>query len=187
MTPVNLRRSLAAGTVALAAAAVLTACGFNYPTDRISNLTVGTNYRDGNVSVLNAVVVSAADNSGTFIATFVNNTDQPQQVTNITGDGEVTGVDVTPLTIKPKGLVNLADGGGYAVTGTFSPGDIVHLTFSLGDGSTFPLEVPVVLEAGDFAGLDTATPSASPSGSPSGSPSVAPSAATSASPSAASS
>lgn len=182
MTPVNLRRSLAAGTVALVAAAVLTACGFNYPTDRISNLTVGTNYRDGNVSVLNAVVVSAADNSGTFVATFVNNTDQPQSVSGITGDGDnVTSVDATPLNLKPNELVNLADNGGYAVTGTFTPGDFVHLTFALADGSTFGLEVPVVTATGDYAGLDTATPP------PSASPSVAPSAAASASPSAASS
>ena len=77
----NLRRSLAAGTVGLVAIAVLTACGFNYPTDRISNLTVGTDYRDGNVAVLNAVVVSTAGNGGTFVATLVNNTDTEQQVT----------------------------------------------------------------------------------------------------------
>ncbi len=94
----NLRRSLAAGTVGLLAIAVLTACGFNYPTDRISNLTVGTDYRDGNVDVLNAVVVSTAGNGGTFVATLVNNTDSEQQLTGITGTGKVAQVDVTPVT-----------------------------------------------------------------------------------------
>ena len=163
----NLRRSLAAGAVALSAAAVLTACGFNNPTDRISNLTVGTDYRDANVLVLNAVVVSASGNGGTFVATFVNNTDEEQTLSSITGDGKVTTVDVTPLTIKPKGLVNLADEEGYAVSGTFAVGDFVRLIFAYADGSTYGLDVPVVAAEGDYAGLDTATPSASPSASPS--------------------
>jgi hypothetical protein len=142
VSPVNLRRILAAGTVGLVAIAVLSACGFDYPTDRISNLTVGTNYRDGNVSVLNAVVVSTAGNGGTLIATLVNNTDQPQQLTGITGTGKVT-----------------------AVSGTFAVGDVLDLTFAFGDGTTALLEVPVVADVGEWAGLDTATPSASPSAS----------------------
>jgi copper(I)-binding protein len=158
---VNLRRSLAAGTVGLVAIAVLTACGFNYPTDRISNLTVGTDYRDGNVAVLNAVVVSTAGNGGTFVATLVNNTDTEQQVTGITGSGKVTQVDVQPVTIKPNGLVNLADEGGFAVSGTFEIGDFLALTLTFGDGTTADMEVPVVAAANEWAGLDTATPSAS--------------------------
>lgn len=170
----NLRRSLAAGALALSAAAVLTACGFNNPTDRISTLTVGTDYRDGEVLVLNAVVVSSSGNGGTFVATFVNNTEEEQTLSSITGDGEVTSVEVTPLTIKPKGLVNLADEGGFAVSGTFAIGDFVNLTFAYADGSTYAFDVPVVAAEGDYAGLDTATPSASPSESPSatGSPSA---------------
>ncbi len=165
----NLRRSLAAGTVGVLAIAVLTACGFDYPTDRVSNLTVGTDYRDGNVSVLNAVVVSAAGDGGTFVATMVNNTDEEQEVTGIapTADGsepyKVTQVDAAPLTIKPHGLVNLANEGGYAVSGTFAIGDFLALTFTFGDGTTVDMEVPVVAAADEWAGLDTATPSASAS------------------------
>lgn len=181
----NLRRILASGTVGLVAIAVLTACGFNYPTDRISNLTVGTDYRDGNVSVLNTVVVSTAGNGGTLIATLVNNTNQVQQLTGVTGTGAVTQVDVTPLTIRPNGLVNLADQGGYAVSGTFALGDVVDLTFAFSDGTTAAMEVPVVAATGEWTGLDTATPAASPSASsstsPSGSPSASPSASASAS------
>jgi copper(I)-binding protein len=165
LSPVNLRRILAAGTVGLVATAVLTACGFDYPTDRISNLTVGTDYRDGNVSVLNAVVVSTAGNGGTLIATLVNNTAEDQQVTGITGTGKVTSVEMSPLTIKPNSLVNLANEGGYAVSGTFGVGDVVDLTFAFGDGTTAPMEVPVVADVGEWAGLDTATPSAAPSAS----------------------
>jgi hypothetical protein len=77
----------------------------------------------------------------------------------------VTQVDVRPLTIKPKGLVNLADEGGYAVSGTFAVGDFVHLTLQFGDGTSAGMDVPVVADTGEWAGLDTATPAASPSAS----------------------
>jgi hypothetical protein len=166
LSPVNLRRILAAGTVGLVATAVLTACGFDYPTQRTTTgVTVGTDYRDGNVSVLNAVVVSDAGNGGTFVATLVNNTGSDQQVTGITGTGKVTQVDVTPVTIKPHGLVNLANEGGFAVSGTFQIGDFLDLTVAFGDGTSADMEVPVVEASGDWAGYDTATPSASPSAS----------------------
>ena len=146
------------------ALAVLSACGFDYPTQRTTTgVTVGTDYRDGNVSVLNAVVVSDAGNGGTFVATLVNNTDSDQQVTGITGSGSVTQVDVTPVTIKPHGLVNLANEGGFAVSGTFRIGDILDLTVAFGDGTSADMEVPVVAASGDWAGYDTATPSSSPS------------------------
>jgi hypothetical protein len=165
VSPVNLRRSLAAGTVGLVATAVLTACGFDYPTDRINQITAGTSYRDGNVNVLNAAVVSTAGNGGTLVATFVNQTAEDQQLTGITGEGDVTQVDVNPLTIPPNGLVNLAEEGGYAVSGTFALGDFVQLTFAFGDGTSAVLDVPVVADDGQWAGLDTATASASPTAS----------------------
>lgn len=160
----HLRRILAAGTVALAATAVLTACGFDYPTDRVNQLTVGTDYREGDVDVLNTVIVSSAGNGGTLLTTLVNNTDQEAQLTQVTSDDGVT-VEVTPVTIKPNGLVNLADQGGFAVTGSFAVGDYVDLTFDFGAGDTATLPVPVVADTGEWEGLDTATPSAAPSAS----------------------
>ena len=55
MSPVNLRRTLATVAASLALVSALAACGFNYPTDRINNITAGANDRDGTVNVLNAV------------------------------------------------------------------------------------------------------------------------------------
>jgi hypothetical protein len=161
---VNLRRILAGGTVGLVVIAVLTACGFNYPTQKINLVTAGTDYRDGSVSVLNAAVVSSAGNGGTLIATLVNNTTEPAQLTGITATGGVT-VEAEPLTIKPSGLVSLANEGGYAVTGSFAVGDFLHLTFAFGDGSSAAFDVPVVADADQWSGLDTAVPSASASSS----------------------
>jgi hypothetical protein len=163
---------MAAGTVGLAATAVLTACGFNYPTDRINNITAGVNDRSGTVEVLNAAVVAQADNSGTLIATFVNNSNTKKAtLQSVNGDGTtVSQVTGPPLAIDPSGLVNLADTGGFAVTGTFKVGQFVNLTMQFSNGQTSTIDVPVVADSGQWAGLDTA--SQSPSGSPSGTPSA---------------
>ncbi|MGA8246079.1 MAG: hypothetical protein WB797_04180 [Nocardioides sp.] len=159
----ELRRTLAIGTVSLAATAALTACGFNYPTDRINNITASANYRDGTVNVLNAVVVSKQDNAGTFIATLVNN-DQTKVVslTGMKGDGTAVGqVDVQPVAVAANGMVSLAAAGGIPVTGTFHAGGYVSLTLTFDDGESALIDVPVVSDSGQWAGLDHTKPSPS--------------------------
>ena len=175
----NLRRTFALGMAGLAAVTALSACGFNYPTDKINNITAGVSYREGTVDILNAVVVSKQANSGTFIATFVNNS-QTDAVTlqSVSGDNTAIGqVNTQPLQIPANGLVNLATNGGIPVNGTFSLGQFVTLTFQFSDGSSPTLEVPVVLDQPDsqWAGLDISTPSPSPTGSPAGTPTGSPS------------
>jgi hypothetical protein len=197
VSPVNLRRTegrvgdrhgllraLALGTAGLAATATLTACGFDYPTDRVSNITAGVDYRDGTVAILNAVVVSKADNSGTFVATFVN-TSQTKTVSleSVSGDNTAIGqVDAPSFSIQPDGMVNLAAKKGIPVQGTFTLGQFVNISFQFDDGETADLDVPVVLDDGQWAGLDTSTPSSSPSATPSStgsSPTQSPSGSTS--------
>jgi hypothetical protein len=173
VSPVNLRRirghvgrrTLALGAAGLVAATTLTACGFNYPTDRINNLTVGVDYRDGSVEILNAVVVAKQANSGTFIATFVN-TSPTETITlqSVTGDNTaISDVQATPFTLTPGTLRNLATDGGIPVSGTFALGQFVSLTFQFDDGETVNLSVPVVADDEQWTGLDTSTPPASPS------------------------
>ena len=152
----NVRRTLALGLAGLTTTAALSACGFNYPTDRINNLTAGVNDRNGTVEVLNAVVVSKKDGSGTFVAGFANN-DQTQQV-QVTGmsstSSTVTSVEAKKFGIPPNGFVNLANGGGVLVTGTFTRGDFVNMTITYDNGETTSIGVPVV----DDSGTDTITP-----------------------------
>jgi copper(I)-binding protein len=183
---VNLRRTLATGAAALTVTAALAACGFSYPTDRVNNITAGANYRDGTVNVLNAVVVSQNGGTGTFIATFVNNSDtKTVSLTGMTGDGTaVAQVSVEPFPIQPNSLVNLADGGGIAVQGSFTLGQFVALTVTFDNGETVPMKVPVVENGGDYAGLDTATPSPTASPSDTSSPSSTASPSSTSSPSA---
>jgi hypothetical protein len=168
---VKLRRSLALGAAGLAALATLSACGFNYPTDRINNLTAGVQYRDGTVDILNAAVVAKQADSGTFVATFVNNS--PSKTISLqTASGDntsVTNVDAKPFTLQPGGVLNLAASKGIPVSGSFALGQFVTVNFQFDDGESASLSVPVVADDGQWAGLDTATPSASPSSSPSSS------------------
>jgi copper(I)-binding protein len=163
---VNLRRTLALGTVGLVASGVLGACGFNYATDRINNITAAANYRDGTVDVLNAVIVSRRPNAGTFVAGFANN-DQTSTIsfTGVSGDGTAVGtVNAQPFPINPNGYVNLAAEGGITLNGTFTAGQVVTLTFTFDDGESATFDVPVVTDSGQWAGLDHAkqAPSSSP-------------------------
>jgi hypothetical protein len=163
---VNLRRTLTLGTVGLVAAGVLGACGFNYATDRINNITAAANYRDGTVEVLNAAIVSRRPDAGTFVAGFANN-DQATTIsfTGMTGDGTaVANVDAAqPFPIDPNGYVNLAADGGIPVNGTFTAGQVVTLTLSFDNGENATFDVPVVTDGGQWTGLDHAKQSASSS------------------------
>jgi hypothetical protein len=198
VSPVNLprirgrvgRRALVLGAAGLVAAATLTACGFNYPTDRINNLTAGVDYRDGSVDILNAVVVSNEANSGTFVATFVNGS-STERITlqSVSGDNTaIANTQATPFALEPNTLRNLATQGGIPVSGTFVLGQFVNLSFSFDDGETADLSVPVVHADGQWAGLDISTPAPSPSPSvpttsPATSPTTSPTASPTASPS----
>jgi hypothetical protein len=171
---VNLRRPLALGAAGLAATVALSACGFDYPTDRINNITAGVDYRDGTVDILNAVVVAKQANSGTFVATFVNGSPtKPVALQSASGDNTaITHVDSTPFTLQPNTLLNLAGDKGMAVSGTFALGQFVTISFQFDNGETASLSVPVVTDDGQWAGLDTSTPSASTSPSTGTSPST---------------
>src|SRR5215210_2658341 len=68
----RLRLALSFGALVLAVPGV-SACGFNYATDRQNTISNGSSNQDGVVDVLNAVIVSSEDGSGTFIASLSNN------------------------------------------------------------------------------------------------------------------
>lgn len=157
----QLRRStaLVLGALLLAVPS-LSSCARGYATDRDYTPATGVNNRDADVDVLGAVIVSAEAGSGTFVATFVNNTNDPIDVTSLAGAGigsTITTSQIDPITVPLRGLVNLADDGGIGVVGDFAAGDFVTVAVTTSDGATTELDVPVVTDDGDYAGLDTAT------------------------------
>ena len=183
----TLRRSMALAVGGLVLTTpLLTSCGFNYATDRVYTPASGVNNRDASVDVLGAVIVSAQDDSGTFIATFVNNsTDEKNTVDSLAGasGNTIQANSFSPIQLEPgndpKGLVNLATEGGIQVSGSFKAGDFVPVTVSFGNGERVSMDVPVVTNTGDYAGLDSSSPSTSPSESPTESATESPSASSS--------
>ena len=140
-------RLLVSAASVVALAAPLSSCGFDYATDRVYNVNSAAENRDGVVDVLNAVVVSAAEGSGTFVASFSNNDDSGEQTfTAVAGqDSTVKAAEFDPITIPAGGLVNLAEPpADIVLTGDFAAGDVVPLSVDFGNGERVELNVPVV-------------------------------------------
>jgi hypothetical protein len=131
----------------------MSSCGFDNPTDRVYNPTVGVNERSGTVDVLHALVVSGEDGSGTMIAGLANSASEDDALTNLTGAG-VTVTGGGPVDIPAGGFVQLADDGGVPIEGEgVTAGSYVELTFSFERGESVTLELPVVDRRGDYADI----------------------------------
>lgn len=162
----HLRRSLATAAAAALLAVPLSSCGFDYNTDRTNTNAAGTYDQSGTVDVVAATIVSSGPDAGTFIANLSNN-DQEQAASFVelagAGEAAVQATDFEPIEIAPGGFVNLADGGqGIKITGDFGAGDVVSMQFGFEDAEPVTLDVPVVLECEQYAGLDPALPGAAP-------------------------
>jgi hypothetical protein len=163
---VNVRRSIAAAAAILAAPA-LTACGvsFGAQTDQVYNPTVGVDDRSGEVDVLNALVVSGTDGSGTVIATLVDNDQEnADSLRGVSGSGADAQLSVKvggPTEIPAGGLLNLATDSGITARGErVTPGNFVEITFSFDRGAAVTLDVPVVSSSNE-AYADVKVPSGS--------------------------
>lgn len=152
-------RPIATAAAVIALAAPLSSCGFDYATERDYTPAGGANNRQGEVDILSAVVVSAEEGSGTFVASFSNNSvDAEQTFTGISGDDGVAieTSEFDPVAIAPGGLVNLADpAADIVLTGDFAAGDFVPLAFDFGNGERISFNVPVVADDfGYWEGMD---------------------------------
>jgi copper(I)-binding protein len=158
-----MRRSLALSAGAfLLAVPTLSACGFNYATDEIYTPSVGTDIRSSRVDVLDAVIVSATEGEGAFVATFSNNnTKKADNVTAISGGAEdptLVAQGLAPIKINPGSYVNLADNHrGVLVTGDFKAGDFVTVKIEFGNADAVTFQVPVIAPEGPWADLAPAT------------------------------
>jgi hypothetical protein len=157
---VNVRRSIAAAAVLLAAPA-LSSCGvsFGAQTDQVYNPSVGVDDRSGQVDVLNALIVSGTNGSGTVVATLVNNDQQTDDtLKGVAGAGKDAGMTVKPggdTTIPAGGVLNLATRGAVTIRGQrVVPGNFVTITFSFDRAQSVTLDVPVVSHSNpDYAGV----------------------------------
>jgi hypothetical protein len=151
---VNVRRSIAA-TAILLAAPMLASCGFSQQTDQVYNAAAGVDNRSGSVYVLNALIVSGSNGSGTVVASLVNTDEQNNDaLTGVTGDG-LTVNGPTRTTVPAGGNVNLSDLGKYSASGqAVVPGKFVKLTFTFQRAQQVTLDVPVMSSSNpDYSGV----------------------------------
>lgn len=151
-----------AAFAALLLAPALAACGFNVQTDQVYQPAEGVNDRSGEVDILNALVVSGRDGSGTFAGTLVNNNQtDDDKLTSVAGDEVTVNLDA-PIDVPAAGLVNLADDGDVTVEGTsVKPGGYVTLTFVFSSGQSTKMKVPVVVHGGDYGDVPLPLPKSS--------------------------
>jgi hypothetical protein len=154
-----LRRTLALAACVLAVGApALTSCGFDYATDRIYTPATGVNNREASVDVLGAVIVSAEDGSGMFVASFNNNDSlEPVSVEALEGvdQAQLSAGRFAPIEVPPDGLVNLADEGGIPVNGdVVTAGEFAEVALQFDTGERVEMDIPVVTNCGYYEGLD---------------------------------
>ena len=158
MRAMHLRRSLALLSGTLLLTAPLGACGFDPATNRVNNIAPGAEHRETTVDVLGAVIVSAEEGSGTFVASFVNNSLEDEATVQTIAAQAETGVQVPgfqPIEVPPNTLVNLAeDDQGITVDGDFAAGDVIPMVVELSGGELIEIDVPVVPNCGAFEGID---------------------------------
>jgi hypothetical protein len=127
------------------AAATLSSCGFDYPTDRVNTIAGGENNREHSVDALGIRVLATAKGEGRLIGALSNNNAEPASLDAVSSpDGAVTASDFKKVDVEARGTVNLATLAPIALTGDFTAGDVVTLDLTFSTGETASLGVPVV-------------------------------------------
>lgn len=124
----------------------LTACGFDYPTDRVNTIAAGANNRDAKVDALGIRLLSDTAGEARLIGTLTNNTAEEAEFTGVTGEG--VALDGEPIKVPAGGRVNLAaaETTPILLSGDFTAGDVVTLDFNFTTDveETVTIDVPVV-------------------------------------------
>ena len=143
------QRRLAIAALLLAPA--LASCGFNAQTDQVYQAAVGINDRSGEVDILNALIVSGEDGSGTFAGTLVNkDTTNDDRLDSVSGPGITASRDT--VDVPASGVALLAESGDVKLRGDgIKPGSFVELTLAFSSGQSTTVKVPVVEAAGDYS------------------------------------
>jgi hypothetical protein len=150
------RPKVLAAAAALLAVPALSSCGVNFDaqTDQVYTPSDGENSYEGDVDVLNALIVSDSPGSGRFIATLVNNeTSEPDALQGVQGVGESAEVTFSveggETEIAPGGSLSLAldESAMVAASGSeevLAPGLYVRVSVSFANGESSELNVPVM-------------------------------------------
>ncbi|KAB2812115.1 copper chaperone PCu(A)C [Pimelobacter simplex] len=151
------------------AAATLSSCGFDYPTDRVNTIAAGVNNRDGEVKALGIRVLATAKGEGRLIGALVNNGTDDASLTEVSSPSGISAGEFEPIEVAPNGTVNLAHSEPQVpLTGDFTAGNVVTLEFTFSNGQSFSLDVPVVKRCFQYTEIPTEAPSSSHTEKPKG-------------------
>lgn len=174
MTSRRLHRSLAACTAALATTLVTglsAGCSTNFDaqTNRIYQPAAGSNNRDGDVYVLDALVVTDGTGLGTISAGMVDEVAQDDALIAVMADSpagnRVRGMILSRRVDLPSlKLVQLSDAGDVILSAgkPLNVGGTIKVTFTFQNAGPVTLDLPIVMNTGDFASVPVPTPSATP-------------------------
>ena len=138
------------------AAATLSSCGFDYPTDRVNTIAAGANNRDHSVDALGIRVLATAQGEGRLIGALSNNDDDDASLDTVTSpDGVATAAEFEPVEVVGRGTVNLANLAPIDLTGEFTAGDVITLDLTFSTGDTASLDVPVVKNCFQYTQVPT--------------------------------
>lgn len=147
------RRPIATAVVAAAAALALGGCSdtnFSAQTNQAYQAGIGANHQ-GDIDVLNTLLVANPDGSATVSAGVVNHNEGEDAVTGVTattlaGDTLTVNDADKDLALPSESIVPLGKEGGagvYTVDGA-PIGQYVRLTVSFADSASVTIEAPVV-------------------------------------------
>ena len=178
MTSRRFRRGLAACIAALATA-LTPGCSTNFDaqTNQIYQPGVGSNNRDGDVYVLDALVVTDGTGLGTISAGLVDELAKADALIGVSATSpagnQVRGMILTHRVRLPGlKLVQLSDAGNVILSAVkpLNVGGTINVTFTFQNAGPVTLDLPIVLNTGDFARVPVPTPSATPLQTPTKTP-----------------
>lgn len=138
------------------AAATLSSCGFDYPTDRVNTIAAGANNRDHSVDALGIRVLATAKGEGFLIGALANNADDDASLETVTSpDGVAEAASFEPVEVAGRGTVNLVNVDPIDLTGDFTAGDVIALDLTFSTGETASLDVPVVKNCFQYTQVPT--------------------------------
>ncbi|KRB77802.1 hypothetical protein ASE01_06305 [Nocardioides sp. Root190] len=162
LRPTAIRQHLRASALLLAlvpAAATLTSCGFDYPTDRVNTIAGGENNRDHSVDALGIRVLATEKGEGRLIGALANNLDDAASLDTVTSpDGRFQAAEFEPVEVEGRAGVNLTNEPVIALSGDFTAGQVLAVELTFSTGETASLNVPVVKAC--FQYTDVPTPEA---------------------------
>jgi copper(I)-binding protein len=176
VTSQPVRRAVATAVVVIATAA-LSGCGssFNAQTDQIYQPAVGSNNRESQVYVLNALLVTGGTN-GALVAGLLNEADTDDVLTGVTAKAS-NGNDLTAtivgdqVPLPSRSLVRLSQDAEVAISGTdaaeLGAGGSISVTFTFQNADPVTLDAPIEAREGPYADVPLPTPSASSTPAPS--------------------